>query len=113
MGDSYTVGEAVAAHECWPAQLARALQQWLGHRRAADHRRTGWTTSELSKALDAAVPAADRHLVTLQIGVNNQYRGESVGYAYRAEISTLLVRAVELAEGCARRVVVVSIPDWG
>jgi len=113
LGDSYTIGEAVAAHECWPAQLARALQQrGLATGEPQIIARTGWTTSELSKALDAAAPTANRHLVTLQIGVNNQYRGESMD-AYRAEFSALLVRAVELASGCARRVVVVSIPDWG
>ncbi len=113
LGDSYTVGEAVAAHECWPAQLARALQQHgLATGQPQIIARTGWTTGELGKALDAAAPAANRHLVTLQIGVNNQYRGESMD-AYRAEFSALLVRAVELASGCARRVVAVSIPDWG
>ena len=113
LGDSYTIGEAVAARECWPAQLARALQQRdLATGEPQIIARTGWTTSELGKALDAAAPIANRRLVTLQIGVNNQYRGESLD-TYRTEFSALLVRAVELANGRAQQVVVVSIPDWG
>jgi lysophospholipase L1-like esterase len=113
LGDSYTIGEAVAPRECWPAQLARALQRCgVASGEPQIIARTGWTTSELNQALDAAAPTAHRQLVTLQIGVNNQYRGESLD-AYRSEFSALLARAVVLADGCARRVVVVSIPDWG
>ena len=113
LGDSYTVGEAVTARESWPAQLARALE----HRGVAvgDPQiiaRTGWTTGDLGQAMDAAALTAQRHLVTLQIGVNNQYRGEARD-AYRSEFSALLARAVALADGYAQRVVVVSIPDWG
>jgi lysophospholipase L1-like esterase len=113
LGDSYTIGEAVAPRECWPAQLARALQRCgVASGEPQIIARTGWTTSELGQALDAAAPTTHRQLVTLQIGVNNQYRGESLA-AYRSEFSTLLARAVAFADGCARRVVVVSIPDWG
>jgi lysophospholipase L1-like esterase len=76
LGDSYTIGEAVAAHECWPAQLARALQQrGLATGEPQIIARTGWTTSELGKALDAAAPIANRRMVTLQIGVNTHSRG--------------------------------------
>ena len=113
LGDSYTIGEAVAQKECWPLQLASALR----HRGLAvgDPQilaRTGWTTSELLQTMHVEKLTAGRRLVTLQIGVNNQYRGEST-HAYRAEFSALLARAVTLADGCARRVLVVSIPDWG
>lgn len=113
LGDSYTIGEAVAPRECWPAQLARALQRsGVASGEPQIIARTGWTTGELSQALDAAAPTAHRYLVTLQIGVNNQYRGESPD-AYRVEFSTLLARALALVDGDERRVVVVSIPDWG
>lgn len=113
LGDSYTIGEAVAQRECWPLQLAAALQ--LRGVAIGDPQiiaRTGWTASELGQAIDAAAPAAGRRLVTLQIGVNNQYRGESAE-AYRGDFSTLLERATALADGSAKSVVVVSIPDWG
>ncbi len=113
LGDSYTIGETVARKESWPLQLADALE----HRGLAigDPQvlaRTGWTTSELLAAMQAETLTARRRLVTLQIGVNNQYRGEST-HAYRAEFSAVLARAVALADGCSRRVLVVSIPDWG
>lgn len=113
LGDSYTIGEAVPAHECWPAQLARGLrQQGLGIDDPQIVARTGWTTSELSKAMDAATLTANCDLVTLQIGVNNQYRGESVD-AYQTQFAALLTRAIALADGRMQRVLVVSIPDWG
>ena len=51
-------------------------------------------------------------LVTLQIGVNNQYRGRPAD-DYREQFAGLLDRAIALAGGRAARVVVASIPDWG
>ncbi len=113
LGDSYTIGEGVAADECWPVQLARALRHdgvAIGEPQIIA--RTGWTTGELGHAIDAAALTAHRYLVTLQIGVNNQYRGESMD-TYRRELSALLARAVALADGRAQRVLAVSIPDWG
>jgi len=113
LGDSYTIGEAVAAHGRWPAELVQRLRR-TGV--AIDDPRivavTGWTTDELAQGMDAAslTPAYD--LVTLQIGVNNQYRGR-MAEEYRDQFASLLARAITLAGGHAARVVVVSIPDWG
>ncbi len=113
LGDSYTIGEAVAAHGRWPAELVQRLRR-AGV--AIDDPRivavTGWTTDELAQGMDAAslTPAYD--LVTLQIGVNNQYRGRKAD-EYRSQFASLLARAITLAGGHAARVVVVSIPDWG
>ncbi|MBP6797115.1 MAG: SGNH/GDSL hydrolase family protein, partial [Luteimonas sp.] len=73
---------------------------------------TGWTTDELSAAIDAAEPLGTFDLVSLLIGVNNQYRGRSVD-AYRDEFDALLARATGFANGRADRVLVLSIPDWG
>lgn len=113
LGDSYTIGEGVAADERWPAQLARRLCA-LGIDVAEPEviARTGWTTDELSAAMDAATFTPPYALVTLLIGVNNQYRGRTLDN-YRDEFDALLARACALAEGHARRVIVVSIPDWG
>lgn len=113
LGDSYTIGEAVPRKESWPLQLAGALEHRglvIGDPQILA--RTGWTSSELLEAMQAETLTAGRRLVTLQIGVNNQYRGQST-QVYCAEFSVLLARAVTLADGCARRVLVVSIPDWG
>ena len=113
LGDSYTIGEAVAAHERWPAVLAQRLRQAgtpLGEPQIVAV--TGWTTDELAQGMDAATLAPPYELVTLQIGVNNQYRGRPAD-DYRNEFAGLLARAIALAGGRAARVVVASIPDWG
>jgi lysophospholipase L1-like esterase len=73
--------------------------------------RTGWTTDELSAAMDAVEPLGEWDFVSLLIGVNNQYRGRSVE-AYREEFRTLLERAIRLARGRPERVMVLAIPDW-
>jgi lysophospholipase L1-like esterase len=74
--------------------------------------KTGWTTDELSSAIDAAKPKGRYDLVTLLIGVNNQYRGRDAEQ-YRKEFAALLQRAIGFAGGDRKRVIVVSIPDWG
>lgn len=113
LGDSYTIGEAVAADARWPALLAQRLRQ-AGV--AIDEPRivavTGWTTDELAHGMEQAALASDHDLVTLQIGVNNQYRGRSAA-DYREQFTRLLARAIQLAGGRPGRVLVVSIPDWG
>jgi len=113
LGDSYTIGESVAVADRWPNQLQRALQQRGLY--VADPEiiaKTGWTTDELSSALDKWMPRDSYSLVTLLIGVNNQYRGRDAEQ-YRKEFAALLQRAIGFAGGNAKRVVVVSIPDWG
>ncbi len=114
LGDSYTIGEGVDAADRWPMQLVRQLRD-AGI--AIDDPRiiatTGWTTDELSAALDAAEPLGkDWALVSLLIGVNNQYRGRPVD-DYVPEFTALLDRAIAYAGGDAKRVLVLSIPDWG
>jgi lysophospholipase L1-like esterase len=74
--------------------------------------RTGWTTAELDAGIDAAAPVGPFDLVTLQIGVNDQYRGLPVD-GYRVEFAGALDRAIGFAGGDPGRVIVVSIPDWG
>jgi lysophospholipase L1-like esterase len=113
LGDSYTIGEGVAAQDRWPMQLARRLHDaGIGVDDPEIIATTGWTTDELSAAIDAAAPKPPYALVTLQIGVNNQYRGRSLAN-YREEFGALLARAIACAGERADRVVVVSIPDWG
>ena len=113
LGDSYTIGEGVAAEGRWPMQLALRLRD-AGI--AIDDPRiiatTGWTTDELSSAMDAAEPLGEWGFVSLLIGVNNQYRGRTVD-DYVGEFHRLLRRAIALANGDATRVLVLSIPDWG
>jgi lysophospholipase L1-like esterase len=113
LGDSYTIGEGVPESGRWPVQLAHALR--ADGLPMADPRiiaQTGWTTDELDAAIDAVNPLAEYDLVSLLIGVNNQYRGRSVE-EYRAQFTGLLERAVGFAQWRRERVVVLSIPDWG
>jgi lysophospholipase L1-like esterase len=115
LGDSYTIGEGVTPAGTWPAQLAVRLRgdgTVPGGPAVRVIAQTGWTTDELAAAMDAAELAPPYALVTLLIGVNNQYRGRSLDN-YRGEFANLLERAIDLAGGEPRRVVVVSIPDWG
>lgn len=113
LGDSYTIGERVAPEERWPEQLAARLRE-EGFDLAPPEivAVTGWTTDELSAGIDAADPEGPYALVSLLIGVNDQYRRRDVA-SYRTEFRALLQRAVRFAGGEAGRVLVVSIPDWG
>jgi lysophospholipase L1-like esterase len=108
LGDSYTIGESVPEEGRFPNQLAREL----GIAPPQIIAKTGWTTDELNAAIDAANVSGTFDLVTLLIGVNNQYRGRDAEQ-YRGEFAALLQRAIGFAGGDAKKVVVVSIPDWG
>jgi lysophospholipase L1-like esterase len=113
LGDSYTIGEGVAESERWPVLLAglvRAAGLPLSDPRIIAT--TGWTTDELDAGIDREAPPGSYALVTLLIGVNNQYRGRPAD-EYGREFRSLLERAVVFAGGDAARVVVLSIPDWG
>ncbi len=113
LGDSYTIGESVAESERWPVQLAGSLR---AKGAAIDDpiivARTGWTTDELNAAIDEKNIQGTFDLVTLLIGVNNQYRGRDIE-EYRVQFKALLQRATRFAGGSVSRVIVVSIPDWG
>jgi lysophospholipase L1-like esterase len=113
LGDSYTIGEGVAPPERWPAQLVERLRREGIEIEAPEIiATTGWTTDELWAGMDRASPAGDCAIVSLLIGVNNQYRGRSAD-DYRSEFRKLLDRAVALARMDASRVIVLAIPDWG
>jgi lysophospholipase L1-like esterase len=113
LGDSYTIGEGVREAERWPVQLAAMLRaRGVSVADPEIIARTGWTTDELSAAITARDPKGPYELVSLLIGVNNQFRGRDAE-EYRAQFAALLRRAVGFAGGDASRVIVLSIPDWG
>lgn len=113
LGDSYTIGESVDPSERWPVQLAAAMQtDGLRLDDAMIIAQTGWTTSNLLAQIETSNPQGPFDLVTLLIGVNNQYQGKDIE-AYREEFGILLEMAIDLAGGDPSRVVVLSIPDWG
>ena len=113
LGDSYTIGEGVPETGRWPVALATRLRAQgtpLDDPRIIA--RTGWTTDELLGAMDESHFDPPYDLVTLLIGVNNQYRGRALD-EYREQFRTLLQRAIAFTGGHPDRVLVVSIPDWG
>ena len=113
LGDSYTIGEAVEPDERWPVRLAAMLQaRGINAAPPTIVARTGWTTDELSSAIDAAGLAGTYDFVTVLIGVNDQYRGRKAD-DFRERFRSLLDRALRFADGRASRVIVLSIPDWG
>lgn len=113
LGDSYTIGESVASDQRWPVQLVKALRsEGIEIQSPRIIAETGWTTDELADAVQAAEPEHRFDLVSLMIGVNNQYRGRAVD-DFREELDRLIERAIRLAGGSAGRVILISIPDWG
>ncbi len=113
LGDSYTIGQGVAEQFRYPNQLKDSLAKaGLPIDEMLIIARTGWTTDELSNGIDNATVNPPYDLVTLLIGVNNQYRGRSLEN-YREEFVILLNRAIGFAGGEPEKVVVLSIPDWG
>jgi len=113
LGDSYTIGESVAQSSSFPYQLAASLNsQGIKARSPKIIAKTGWTTNELQDAIRAEALSTKFDIVTLLIGVNNQYRGNSIA-TYRTEFKELLQTAISFARGNKAHVFVVSIPDWG
>ena len=113
LGDSYTIGEQVSPNESFPYQLrAKLNKQSINLAIPQIIATTGWTTGELIAGIKAETTAPKYDLVTLLIGVNNQYRGNSIA-VYRTEFQELLKTAISFAGGNAAHVFVVSIPDWG
>ncbi len=113
LGDSYTIGEGVAPDGRWPVALASRLRAEgvpLGEPQILAV--TGWTTDELSAAIERESLQPPYDLVSLLIGVNNQYRGRDI-FNFRDEFDALLQRALAFAGGRPARVLAVSIPDWG
>jgi lysophospholipase L1-like esterase len=116
LGDSYTIGESVETHERWPNQLAALIESSpvFASRRVdvSIIARTGWTTQELWEGIQGQELDPPYDLVSLLIGVNNQYRGYDID-EYRKQFAFLLNKSVQFAGGDPRRVIVLSIPDWG
>jgi lysophospholipase L1-like esterase len=112
LGDSYTIGEMVAPKDRWSVQLAKLLENEGVQTDLTIIARTGWTVDELWQGIQANPPEGTYDMVSLLIGVNDQYRGYPVD-GYREDFRFMLGKAIEYAGGDPKRVVVLSIPDWG
>ena len=110
LGDSYIIGEQVLAEENFPNQTVALLNGKLSIPQIIAT--TGWTTDELDAAITAANITTTFDIVSLLIGVNNQYRERTVNN-FEIEFEHLLQRAIAFANNNSTHVVVLSIPDWG
>lgn len=113
LGDSYTIGEQVPFAENFPNQAVQILRKsGLAFFAAEIIATTGWTTDELSNAIENTTTLENYDIVSLLIGVNNQYRGRSTT-EFKIEFEHLLQKAIQFSGNRPHRVVVLSIPDWG
>ncbi len=113
LGDSYTIGEQVAFADNFPNQTVQLLRR-SGFNFFAPEiiAKTGWTTDELNEAIEKTTTLETYDIVSLLIGVNNQYRGRSAD-EFKIEFEQLMQKAIQFADNKPYRVFVLSIPDWG
>jgi lysophospholipase L1-like esterase len=112
LGDSYTIGQSVQEGARFPIQTVNMLApQNITIAPPRYIATTGWTTANLINAINAENPAADYDIVTLLIGVNDQYQHMDTA-GYRTRFTTLLNTSVALAANRSGRVFVLSIPDY-
>lgn len=114
LGDSYTIGEGVPGQDNFPNQTSKLLsERGIAVSSPAVIAKTGWTSGELQDEINRRKDElATYDIVSLLIGVNNQYRGGSPD-VYRHEFEMLLQQAVGFARNKSSHVFVLSIPDWG
>ncbi|MDX6191019.1 SGNH/GDSL hydrolase family protein [Flavobacterium sp. Fl-318] len=113
LGDSYTIGQSVCETCNFPTQLQATLRAIYPQSSTALKiiATTGWTTSNLLSAINVENPEPNYDFVTLLIGVNNQYQGKSFSI-YEKEFPELVTKAITLAKGDKKNVIVISIPDY-
>ena len=112
LGDSYTIGQNVEEKDRWSVQLIDLLKNDFYFTKHTIIARTGWTTEELIEAINTQKITEQYDMVSLLIGVNNQYRGQSLE-KYQTEFRALLNTSIIFARNQPKRVFVLSIPDWG
>jgi len=111
LGDSYTIGQSVAIEGSWPLQLVDALNSQQIKASVEIIAATGWTTLNLERAVESARFNIPYDLVTLLIGVNDQFQGKGPG-SYVNNFKRLLQSSIQYVGGNAKKVVVLSIPDY-
>lgn len=113
LGDSYTIGEGVLESERWPMQLALRLEEdGMPIKQPKIIAKTGWRTDELLQAMQEQASKKKYDIVSVQIGVNNQYQGRDL-FVYKKEFKKILEKATLYGKQGRRSVFVLSIPDYG
>ncbi|MAN27966.1 MULTISPECIES: SGNH/GDSL hydrolase family protein [Mesonia] len=113
LGDSYTIGESVAESERWPVQLADKFRNdGFSIENPKIIARTGWRTDELLEAMNEELGTKKYDLVSVLIGVNNQYQNRDIEQ-FQQEFKVILQKAIAQCKTGKKGVFVVSIPDYG
>ena len=114
LGDSYTIGESVTEEARWPMQLVDSLRKkGLLIEKPKIIAKTGWTTADLLDGMDTQLHENEQYdLVSILIGVNNQYQGRPIE-EYEQELEEIFTRAISRSKTGASGVFAVSIPDYG
>lgn len=114
LGDSYTIGQSVPTNESYPLQLTNIINAaGLSSPTPTIIALTGWTTDNLIYAIaNSNITNNKYQVVTLLIGVNDQFQGLTQDH-YRTNFIKLLHTAIKFANGDSTRVFVLSIPDYG
>lgn len=113
LGDSYTIGQGVNVNDRWPMQLISRLR--MENFKLEEPRyiaATGWTTGDLLRAMELHLNNEKFDLVSVLIGVNNQFQGKSME-EYETELREIFRRAVKHSKNGAAGVFALSIPDYG
>lgn len=111
LGDSYTIGESVCQTCRFPEQLKASLQALNTKVNLDIIAQTGWTTTNLKSSISLQLPNNNYDLITLLIGVNNQFQNKPFSL-YEQEFPELVTIAITKASGLKQNVIVVSIPDY-
>ena len=113
LGDSYTIGESVTEEERWPVIFSKSIADNKTLISTTDIlAKTGWTSANLLGAVYGYKPTENYDLVSLLIGVNNQFQGRSLD-EFRIDFHRLLLESIRYTGGRPDKVFVLSIPDWG
>ena len=114
LGDSYTLGVNVCSSCGYPEQLKARLNLRLTTTNGIELKviaQSRWTTTNLINAINSDNLSNYYDLVTLLIGVNNQYQ-EKPFSLYEREFPLLVNTAIAKANSNKNKVIVISIPDY-
>lgn len=114
LGDSYTIGESVAEQQRWPILMSQTIRK-AGHSilKPSIIAKTGWRTDNLLHAMKMQLNTSEKYdLVSILIGVNNQFQGASIE-TYEKDLRKLFDQAISYCKSGKNGVFVLSIPDYG
>jgi len=112
LGDSYTVGTSESYQYSWPVQLKERLaKKEMLLKEPKIIAGAGWTSKKLLEQLARENLSPNYDLVSLLIGVNNQYRNQPIS-EFQNDLRLLLDKSIALAKNKSSNVFIVSIPDW-